>query len=574
LQEDPPDAVCVELPVTVEGLFRRAVAHLPVLTVLVLEWEDGKPAFLTVSPQDALAEAVRTAAELNIPVHFIDQEVRGYPAHQEAYPDPYLVSRLGLARYALEVGSLGPRGEADRLREQTMVHHLQRFQKQGKRVVFVGGVFHLPALVKGLAGPPQPQLLARVRPRPGRLFALARETVSQLLCLGEAPHLIAAYEIARRAGGPFPNRVEGTAQLLKLSRGRYQAETGEEIPPHSLQILGQYARNLARLEGNLVPDLIPLVTAARGAVDDNFGHAVMELGTTYPFWDHGKLPVRTLSQEELDWARARSLRLFPRITRPRERPLSMPFLRRRREKRRGEWKRNFDPLAEGQCSYPPEDLVIEGYGRKLKDRARAILSESHARTVPFTTSALDGVDVRETLHNWHEGRIYVRDAGPGGKQIGSVVFVFEEGENDKARYSWEMTWWGEHNQESDMAFYATRPEDHVTGPGVARCEYGGFLMSFPPGRLTDVWSDPWFAEAQTRAERLLLAGIEYSTETYIAYVARRPPRSKMLSLAERFGRRIVYIPLGTLSPAKVKEVRVFHVLSSHKVREAARDYIW
>lgn len=47
----------------------------------------------------------------------------------------------------------------------------------------------------------------------------------------------------------------------------------------------------------------------------------------------------------------------------------------------------------------------------------------------------------------------------------------------------------------------------------------------------------------------------------------------MRSLAERFGKKIVYIPLGDLSPLTLKQVRVFHVLDGHTVRAWAGDYV-
>ena len=62
------------------------------------------------------------------------------------------------------------------------------------------------------------------------------------------------------------------------------------------------------------------------------------------------------------------------------------------------------------CSYPPEDLVIEGYGRFLKNKAKWVLSEERSRVHPFTTSVMDGIDIRETIRNWHEGKIYVRES--------------------------------------------------------------------------------------------------------------------------------------------------------------------
>jgi hypothetical protein len=45
-------------------------------------------------------------------------------------------------------------------------------------------------------------------------------------------------------------------------------------------------------------------------------------------------------------------------------------------------------------------------------------------------------------------------------------------------------------------------------------------------------------------------------------------------MAARTNRKIVYIPLGQLSPAKLKKVRVVHVLDSYARRSSAKDYIW
>ena len=72
---------------------------------------------------------------------------------------------------------------------------------------------------------------------------------------------------------------------------------------------------------------------------------------------------------------------------------------RKREKFKGEWASQTD--GNSICSYPPEDLVIENYGRFLKQYAKTMLSEERSRVEPFTTSMLDGIDLRETIRNWH-----------------------------------------------------------------------------------------------------------------------------------------------------------------------------
>jgi hypothetical protein len=151
-----------------------------------------------------------------------------------------------------------------------------------------------------------------------------------------------------------------------------------------------------------------------------------------------------------------------------------------------------------------------------------------------------------------------------------IIFDAEDRQN---RYSFTVTWQGEHEEESDMAFYATPPNSNVVGPKIGRCEYGGFLMTYPPGRMFHVFEDPYFNSASTKAERLLLAGIDYCAERSIVYVAARPPPRRVAALARRTGKQIVYLPIGQLSPLTLRKIRVFHVLEGRRVRAYAADYI-
>jgi hypothetical protein len=153
------------------------------------------------------------------------------------------------------------------------------------------------------------------------------------------------------------------------------------------------------------------------------------------------------------------------------------------------------------------------------------------------------------------------------------VVIFDEDRSGK-RYPYSMTWLGEHEQESDMAFYATDPAENIVGPGICRCEYGGFMLSSPPRRMLDVWRDQDYRGSTTKAEVLLMAALDYSQEKHIVYVASRPPRSIFKQMAARIDRKIIYIPLGSLSPLKLKQVRIMHILAGKDKRETAREYIW
>jgi hypothetical protein len=92
--------------------------------------------------------------------------------------------------------------------------------------------------------------------------------------------------------------------------------------------------------------------------------------------------------------------------------------------------------------------------------------------------------------------------------------------------------------------------------------------------MFDVWRDPDYDFAESKPERLLLAGLDYSLERFVVYVAAKPPRSVFRSIAARSGRTIIYIPIGQLSPVALKRIRVVHVLDGYDKRERAKEYIW
>ena len=222
---------------------------------------------------------------------------------------------------------------------------------------------------------------------------------------------------------------------------------------------------------------------------------------------------------------------------------------------------------------------MERFGEFLKKKGTQLLTEEASRVLHFLPVLKMESTLKETIRHWTEKKLYVKVKGkpPGG--VGSVVMIFdedkpEEGKIFEEKYPWRTTWLGEHSQESDMAFYSTSVASQVVGPGISRCEYGGFLMSYPPRRMFDVWSDPDYQECRTKAEVLLLAAIDYALKPLIVYVASSPPRSIYKSIARRFGKKVVYIPIGQLSPITLNKLRVFHVLDSQDKREIADEYIF
>ena len=335
-------------------------------------------------------------------------------------------------------------------------------------------------------------------------------------------------------------------------------------------MMARYTRNLAQINGELVAGVYDMAVAARSVVDDNYGWEVWQMANRYlAQHEVSELDTVKLSAGEI-WINTKKLRIRRRLPRPKQRLKPASLKPRKRENTPGEWARQ--TTGDAICSYPPEDLVIEEYGRFLKQKAKAILSEERVRVEPFTTSILDGIDIRETIRNWHRHKIFVRKADRLAGEVGAVVVIFDEDRED--RYTYLTTWLGEHQNESDMAFYSTPPFDHLVGPGIGRAEYGGLLMTLPPRRMFDVWTDQDYEFAESKSERLLMAALDYSVERFVVYVAAKPPRSIIRSIANHLGRKILYVPLGQLSPMKLKKLRVVHVLDSYQRRRDAKEYIW
>jgi hypothetical protein len=353
------------------------------------------------------------------------------------------------------------------------------------------------------------------------------------------------------------------------ARDRGKREDGEDIPWRSIRVAVQFARNQALARGGLAPDLYELTVAARGVAHDDFAWHVWDLGVTYPYQtETPDVPAYRVTLEEL--ARHSRQIWFRRRLKTRRHTLRL-VRSRKREPRPGAW----EPPTESPslCSYPPEDIRIEAYGQFLKKRAKGLLAAEHARVVPLLAGAGDGIDLRETIRNLpRDGRLRVREEQIARGEVGAVCVIFDAKDNDRA-YDFTMTWQGEHDGESDMALYATSPGEHVIGPKIARCEYGGFLMTYPPGRMFRVFEDPYFDIAETKAERLLYAAVDYGIEPWIVYVAARPPAAKVVAFARRAGKKVMYVPIGQLSPDTLRKIRVFHVLEGRRVRKYAKEYI-
>jgi len=571
-EEFKPLHVAVEYPSTLKEVVLAGIRRLPLLSVVHYQENEDPFIYLPLEPTDGQVEALRLAVEHDLPVHMVDRDTEGYPIDRSPMPDSYAITKVGHYMYChayLRAGGDTTRFLEDDLREKTMAFHLQQLAKSREKILFVCGMFHFPGLMSML-DQPQTEVIGR-RHREGVGLAHLHKDSSREI-LSEMPFLTSRYESFREKGGAI-DRIHINQELVSAARENHLKNSKEELSRSQVRVLHKFARNYALLSGGLVPSFYQLIVAARGAANDNFAYELWERGSEYPWQsDDPGLPVLRLSGEDI-YLDEKRIRFHRRIKSFRRRLVPVPVKRKPREKVPGEWKKAF--RGDFICSYPPEDVLIEGYGKYLQKRAMEIKVEENARIVPFESSMLDGIDIRQTIREWAMGKIYVKESRPLRGKVGSVAVIFDPdpGSGEEERFPWRVTWLGEHSQESDMAFYSTPAGETMDGPGISRCQYGGFMLTYPPMRVYDIWKDPFFDFARSKPERLLLAAIDYSVEKHVVYVAADPPSGWCISMAAKTGKKIIYLPIGTFSPVTLKKLKEFHVLDGHHVRRYARQYI-
>ena len=475
-----PENVAVEYPPTLKEKILKGIKRLPLISVVHYREDDGTFINLSIEPTDGQVEAIRLALADDIPVHFIDRDSEGYPIDRSPMPDPYSLSRVGHYKYCeayLKTHSYDKGSTQDTLRERTMAFHLQQLNIKGKRVLFVGGLYHLPGILKMLEQP-QAQVIGKKQRQGVGLSHLHEESSREILT--EMPFLAAEYEGFRSGNAEEPDRLKVNSRLIKIAEEMFLKNDKEELSRIQKRIFYRFARNYALLSGALTPSFYQLIVAARGAVDDNFAYEVWNKGSHYPWQtDNPGISVLRLKGEDL-FLGQKKIQFHRRIKTSRRRLVPMPVKQKKREKIPGEWKKGFKGFS--ICSYPPEDIVIEGYGRHVMKRALEIKSEENSRVIPFESSMMDGIDIRHTIREYASNKIYVKENRPIRGKVGSVVVIFDPDFPDKdgkEDFPWRVTWLGEHDQESDMSFYSTPAGEVMDGPGISSCRYGGFMLTYP-----------------------------------------------------------------------------------------------
>lgn len=595
LLENPCDCLAVELPDSFMTPVLEAVENLPTPSLVLQkcspsfqsswtpeedssdeateETGDSAWSYVPIDPCQPVIMALRLAVGEHWPIEFCDLETNAFQPVAAVMPDTYALKTVSIERFATAVLPSIPKPfqEQTTQRIQYMAWKLHQLERKHQHIVFVCSILQWPWIREAYRNASD-DLPEHDSVEPPNSYSVNPNSL--IFHFGELPFITGLYERARVQLEDDENlAIDGVKQLLISARSSYLQDLGKrarKITPLLLMQCLKYIRNLSLLEHRMTPDLYTMGVAAQQILGDQYAIHLIETARNYPFHEDLGLPEVTLG---IDQARLPDDETVSIVSRLPGQPVSWRSLELRRKPIREEieqWKTQWNPYS--QCSWPPEDNLIESFRTRVVDRAKALIGADLARSEKFSTSIKDGIDIRETLRHWYDGDIYVKVAPPSVGNMDCCVMLFDT-PADPRDYPWRTTWFAEHKEESTLAFFASNFADEVIGPGIALATYGGAMFLYPPIAITDIWKDPRLDFAEDLENRLVAAACLHSRERQIALLSPQAPNATLRRTAKRFRRRLVHIPLSQFNDAMVQQLRMVHVLNGREVRSFAEHFI-
>jgi hypothetical protein len=580
------DCLAVPLPPSFQEPVETAITQLPAVTAVVqpeyspLSWErpdedeaDLEASYVPVDPCQPVIAALRIALQEHMPRAFIDLETDDYIGMGSVFPDPYALKRVSPDHFAAAVLPSLPEIAEGQPGDRVvyLANRLRALETRFESILFVCSIMDWP-WIKGAYFDGREATVIQPDVNEASIYGVSVDTL--LFLLGELPFITGLYERARVELEDDENlSIDGIKELLLTTRDVYKEELGNRarrITPKLLATYFQYVRNLSLVECRMTPDLYTLIIGAKQIFGDQFAVKLAETARKYPYVRN--LPFETF---EMGIERARlpdgeMVRMKTRLPGPTFSWRSCDLQPAAEKTQKEKWEMSWNPFR--HCSWPPEDVAIERFRTHVKDAALALMGHDLARHEKFTTSLKDGLDIRETLRNWHTGDLYVKVLPPSTGNLDCVVMIFDS-PADPRDYPWRVTWFAESQDESTLSLFATDYQQEMVGPGIGMSVYGGAMFLFPPRSIPDIWQDRRFDYCDTLEERLIAAGCHHSEEKHIALLSPAPPGLGWKRLARRYGKKLIHIPLSRFSQSMIQQLRMFHVLNGQEVRSYAAHFI-
>ncbi|MBX3422883.1 MAG: hypothetical protein KF752_15120 [Pirellulaceae bacterium] len=529
--------------------------------------------YVPVDPCQPVIAALRVALGERWDIEFCDLETDVFQPQSSVLPDAYALRKVPLERFATAIlpGIKRPQQPQVIQRLQYVARRLKQLERSQRRIVIVCSILEWPWLREAFREPEDSPPLADEVQLPARY---AVQSNSLLFMFGELPYITGLYERARAELEEDENlTIDGVKQLLLSARSSYLQDFGKRarrITPLMLSQCLKYIRNLTLMERRMSPDMYNMAVAAQQILGDQYTIHLIEAARSYPYDSQPDLMEITMGIDQLRTPDGERIKAHSRLPGQPLQWRSLELNKKPALQDKQRWLARWNPY--GQCSWPPEDTLIESFRTRVADRAQALIGADLARSEKFSSSIKDGIDIRETLRHWYDGDIYVKVLPPSVGSLDCVVMLFDT-PADPREYPWRTTWFAEHQNESTLAFFATDFGQEMVGPGIALATYGGAMFLFPPVAIADIWSDPRLQHAEDLEERLLAAACLHSRESRIALLSPKSPGARWRRIARHYRRQLVHIPLSHFNDAMVQQMRMVHVLNGKQVRSYAEHFI-
>jgi hypothetical protein len=597
LLKRPFDALAVALPKSFANPVIEAVEQLPNLSFVALslsdqnttyrdsvadpETEDSLPlaTYVPIDPCQAVIAAIRFALGEHIPIAWVGSDSPPLRRNAPYFPDTYALRSTSLDRFcaALLPSISPPSSPPEQLQIDELAYRINTTTELASHTIALCPLEDWPwvrqSILAQRAAPTLPPSTT-ISENENQPTNYAIDPRGYLFMLGELPFLTGLYERAREECDEDESILtEGLKELFMNSRSSYRQELGNrarQISPLLLSQCLKYIRNQSLLERRMTPSFYTIVQSAQQMMGDPFAVHLVNTATQYPYESPLPWPTARLGIDQADLPGEGVHRLVSLLPGPKLEWSSLELQRPPKPLDQERWGSRWNPYM--QCSWPEEDTQIESFRSRIVERARQLLGADLARTEKFTTSIMDGIDLRETLRHWYDGSLYVKVNPPSIGHLDATVMVFDS-EPDPRHYDWRATWFSEHPEESTLAFFATHFKNQMIGPGIAMATYGGSMFLYPPRPIPDIWQDPRLDFAETLEQRLIAAACLHSQSRHIALMSPTPPGLVFKKIAKRFGRKLVHVPLAHFSDSVIQQLRIFHVLNGRKVRSYAANFI-
>lgn len=592
-----PTIVVVEHPKNYELLLREAITRLPYISLIIKTSRSRNAIFVPIDPCDSMIEAVACAISKEIDFAAIDLDVDVFPSNSKyLMPDDYALSKVGLTtfyEYVLKNYDFykdDNKESIDIKREKHMAKKLAAISKTHERVLFVCGLSHWEGIKSDLekyldantSDTPEVEssdekLKTKKSQDKSKYNIYTVHKNSLVHVLGEMPFVTYFYEMYKSKELDYFSKIKTIEIAYTEARHKYK----NQISFIQQKRLGDYARNLAIVDGNIVPDRIDVLTAAKCMVNNDYALEVLDVIDYYPYYsdEDNKYPVieidrdpssaalttflknKKVNLKRHDYVWKTSLKKSSVTTRP-------------NEAYDGEWEDMWD-RRNNMLSHVPEDISMERYMNIIRERTTLMLTEDKIKIEPFTVSMKDGIDMRETIKNYHEKKVYVKEIPKLKGNIGHVVMIFDEEHDDY--YTCRMVWYSEAHDDSDLVMYSTAPGIELIGPGISKSYFGGYASLMPPMITEEIWVEYSSLKKsgiiKNCADFLLFMAIEFSIDKYLVYTAPSKPSAILYDEAKKRNVEIIYIPLSTLANETINKLKQFHILGDKRLRDIANRYI-